>query len=218
MYASAFVCMYIVETHMQRLIKFCIFKFIEKNVHENNDMVTEQHESDKQTETILDNLRSEQINGDEFENIYANTQIYSNTNVLGTGDYANVNCTIPFGKKPALPPKPSSQANTMKRNRSTTTTTGMTTPLTTGQKAILHLNSEYSTQKDPAEMSLKERLALFEQSTQTIKPIATASKIQTQLAPMTLPKKQSQQNSVRTPTENAAIIHSTLSNEISKSK
>lgn len=155
-------------------------------------------------------MRSAQDNTDELENIYANTRIYANTNMLCTSDYANVDCTIPVGRKPALPPKPSSQANTMKRNRATTTVTAAE------RRTISHPNNEHAAQIDPAEMSLKERLALFEQSTRNIKPIATATRIHTPPAPTTLPKKQPP-HSVRT-TDRATIAYATISNELSKSK
>lgn len=179
-------------------------------------MQTQRHESDKQAEANLDSMRLDHDNIDDLENIYANTQIYANTNMLAMNDYANANCTTPMGRKPALPPKPSSQANTMKRNRSTTVATVPTVPVPPPPPAT-HPNGECSARKDPAEMSLKERLALFEQSTQTIKLIATAPKIQASSAPMSLPKKPTP-NTVKT-TESAAIIHaSTVSNEISKSK
>lgn len=189
---------------------------MEKNGHDNDDngMLNRRHESDKQSETNVDNMRTDHDNSDELENIYANTQIYVNTNMLGTNDYANANCTIPVGRRPALPPKPSSQVHTLKiRNRSTTATA-----TATGRQTMPRPNNEYPMQKDPAEMSLKERLAMFEQSTRTMKAdgIVIAPKMQTPSAPMTLPKKQSA-HAVRT-TESAAIIHANLSNEFSKSK
>lgn len=175
-------------------------------------MLTERHASDKQTEANLDSMRLAQDNSDELENIYANTQIYANTTMLGTTDYANADCTIPVGRKPALPPKPSSQANTMKRNRSSITAT-----LTPAERlTISHPNNGNAALKDPAEMSLKERLALFEQSTRTIRPIATATKIHTPSAPTTLPKKQPQ-HTVRS-SDSATIAYATISNELSKSK
>lgn len=173
-------------------------------------MLAERHESDKQTEMNLDNMRPDhELTSDELENIYANTQIYMNTNMLGISDYSNANCMNSFRKKPALPPKPSSQVDARKQKRSTTSTAVAPT--------ILHpKNGEHSVLKDPAEMSLKERMALFEQSTRNIRSIETAPRVQIQSAPMTLPKKHSQ-FSART-TESAAIIHATLSNEMSKSK
>lgn len=173
-------------------------------------MPSEWHARDNQTETNTDNTRSVQDNSDELENIYANTRIYANTKMLGTSDYANVDCTIPIGRKPALPPKPSSQANTMKRNRATTTV------MAAERRTISHLNNEHAAQIDPAEMSLRERLALFEQSTRNIKPIATTTKIHTPPGPTTLPKNQSP-HSVRT-TDRATIAYATISNELSKSK
>lgn len=166
-------------------------------------------DNDNLTERTMENISPSpnRDNSDDYENIFANTQIYANTNVLTMSDYANSNCTIPRGRKPALPPKPSSQANTMKRSQSPV-------PIVTLAQSQ-HPNGEYSMNKDPAEMSLKERLALFEQSTQTMMRFTASPKIQAPSPPITLPK-----NPSSTParaTSNAAIVHTmTPSFEISK--
>lgn len=159
---------------------------------------------------------------DEYENVYANTQIYANANTLAAAnDYANANCTIPIGKKPALPPKPSSQANTLKRNRPSTSTTIPATPAMITSIAVapaMDSINQNSMGKDPAEMSLRERLALFEQSTQRISdPIVAEPRVQIPMPPLPLPKKHLP-NSTTEKMEYSTVMRGMPSDHLCKSK
>lgn len=159
---------------------------------------------------------------DEYENVYANTQIYANANTLAAAnDYANANCTIPIGKKPALPPKPSSQANTLKRNRPSTSTTIPATPVMVTSIAVapaMDSINQNSMGKDPAEMSLRERLALFEQSTQRISdPIVAEPRVQIPMPPLPLPKKHLP-NSTTEKIEYSTVVRGMPSDHLAKSK
>lgn len=103
-----------------------------------------------------ENARNVCLNGNVSPNQRAET-IYANSNVIkrnGNVESAYNNNAIPVGRKPALPPKPSSHAQT---------NTSKTKQLVqTACAAIVPLLKSPLGKRDPAEMSLKERLAMFE--------------------------------------------------------
>lgn len=81
--------------------------------------------------------------------------IYANSNVIKHIESENVtsvlkNASVPIGRKPALPPKP------QKLELNVSSIQLVKCAASCGQKS--------SDKKDPAEMSLKERLALFEKN------------------------------------------------------
>lgn len=104
------------------------------------------------------NERNVCLNGNVSPNQGPET-IYANSNVIkrnGTVESTFNNNAIPAGRKPALPPKPSSRAQT---------NTSKTRQLVqTACAAIAPLLKSPPGKRDPAEMSLKERLAMFEKN------------------------------------------------------
>lgn len=121
---------------------------------ENND--TEEVVSVLTERNKEENARNVCLNGNVSPNQRAET-IYANSNVIkrnGNVESAYNNNAIPVGRKPALPPKPSSHAQT---------NTSKTKQLVqTACAAIVPLLKSPLGKRDPAEMSLKERLAMFE--------------------------------------------------------
>lgn len=84
--------------------------------------------------------------------------IYANSNVIGCSEVDSVyrkvkNISVPSGRKPALPPKPPKRLGFV-------------------HNACVAIFDRKSPQnrKDPAEMSLKERLALFEEKNKASTP------------------------------------------------
>lgn len=89
------------------------------------------------------------------ETIYANSTALERNVGDGLMEYTLNRNAVPCGRKPALPPKPSSQVQS-----STMKTKGF---LQFGRPASFEKNSTPN-KRDPAEMSLKERRALFEKN------------------------------------------------------
>lgn len=79
---------------------------------------------------------------DKLANDYSLENMYNNNGLNG----------VRIGRKPALPPKPSSQVEMAKKMASERTAIFEKEPIIKSR----------TTKRDPAEMSLKERLALFE--------------------------------------------------------
>lgn len=100
------------------------------------------------------NERNEMGNA-ELEMIYANSIVINGNNDLQYDSHSTKNSSVPFGRKPALPPKPRkcSEANIIKPGG-----------LVNNACAAIFDRKLTPIQKDPAEMSLKERLALFEKN------------------------------------------------------
>lgn len=69
------------------------------------------------------------------------------------GVSSNQNCSVPSGRKPALPPKPKPPKLELSKSKGF---------VQTARAAIFDRKSPSN--KDPAELSLKERLALFEKN------------------------------------------------------
>lgn len=91
------------------------------------------------------------------ETIYANSNVAQRNDGDGLLENALNNNAVPSGRKPALPPKPSSQVQTT----SSIKNKGF---LQFGRAAVLVEKNSTPNKRDPAEMSLKERLALFEKN------------------------------------------------------
>lgn len=83
--------------------------------------------------------------------------IYANSNVINCNGSdsvsSNQNCAVPSGRKPALPPKPKPPKFELNKSKGF---------VQTARAAIFDRKSPSN--KDPAELSLKERLALFEKN------------------------------------------------------
>lgn len=128
-----------------------LFKDFENNDTDDNvSVLTERNKEE--------NERNVCHNGNVSPNQRPET-IYANSNVIkrnGTMDSSFNNNAIPVGRKPALPPKPSSRAQT---NTSKTKQF-----VQTACAAIVPLLKSPPAKRDPAEMSLKERLAMFEKN------------------------------------------------------
>lgn len=93
------------------------------------------------------------------ETIYANSNVIKRNEGDGLLESSLNNNAIPPGRKPALPPKPSSQVQT--------NTSKAKNFVQSARAAIFVRNPLLRSppgKKDPAEMSLKERLALFERN------------------------------------------------------
>lgn len=124
---------------------------------ENNDaddVVTVLTERNKEQ-----NERNVCLNGNISPNRRPET-IYANSNVIkrnGCVESSFNNNAIPAGRKPALPPKPSSRVQT----NGTSKTKQL---VQTACAAIAPLLKSPPGKRDPAELSLKERLALFEKN------------------------------------------------------
>lgn len=101
---------------------------------------------------------AENFNEDKVEKPINFETIYANSNVIKREPQTICvvkNCAVPVGRKPALPPKPQKifELNITKSKRF----------VNNACAAIFDRKSPPS-KKDPAEMSLKERLALFEKN------------------------------------------------------
>lgn len=101
------------------------------------------------------------VNGN-LEIIYANSNVIKSNGNGGLTENTLNSSAIPLGRKPALPPKPS--------NRLGTTSLSILRPkeLVQSARAAFFERSPLLKsppgKRDPAEMSLKERLALFEKN------------------------------------------------------
>lgn len=132
-----------------------------------NDLLLLQHidDSDFDTEGNISTILTER--NDDSENIECGKLeiIYANSNVSNRTEGENTlnNNAVPSGRKPALPPKPSSRIGTaslsiLKPKKG----------LVQSARAVFFdknpLLKSPPGKRDPAEMSLKERLALFEKN------------------------------------------------------
>lgn len=105
---------------------------------------------------------SENIDCGNLEIIYANSNVIKRNEGDGLVENTLNNNAVPSGRKPALPPKPSSRIGT--------TSLSILKPkgLVQSAKAAFFDKSPLLKsppgKRDPAEMSLKERLALFEKN------------------------------------------------------
>lgn len=103
-------------------------------------------------EPILNELNSDETEPYEHpqpETIYANSNVIKQNETYENGSH---NHPVPSGRKPALPPKP---PNALRLS--------LVKPKGYAAMAIVNRRSPPG-KKDPAEMSLKERLALFEKN------------------------------------------------------
>lgn len=105
---------------------------------------------------------SENIDCEKLEIIYANSNIIKRNEGDGLVENTLNNNAVPSGRKPALPPKPSSRIGTA--SLSILKPKG----LVQSARAVFFDKSPLLKsppgKRDPAEMSLKERLALFEKN------------------------------------------------------
>lgn len=150
----------------------------------------DQSEEDNLLAALSDHLNALNGSSDHRQQQHqSNETIYANSNAIqmkSIGFKRNeLNASIPIGRKPALPPKPSTQVETIKKC--------ISAPIKNGfgfQKPKPKLPMKSTKQKDPAEMSLKERLALFEQN----KNILIVPKVNDGI--VTLPRKISTNSSI----------------------